>query len=140
MSNIFPKKFKDVFEWQLFLDNFDVSYKQETTLSAVYFLVKDDNNNIIPVYFYKPCDWWFASVCMLSSRTCALENVEEYVRETYEKSAIEEALIYEKMLYIGGVHYTIENFQNVISLPIELEIVDVLTETECLKWMLNNNF
>lgn len=111
--------------------------KQETELSSIFYLVKY-NDVTEPIYFFKFEDVYFASPCVLHSIKMQEEELEKYVRATYEDNSFEEALKYEKTLYVDSILYEIDNPQVAPFLPEKIEIEAILSESECLKWLLNH--
>ncbi len=121
-----------------YLDNFDYSSKQETELSSVYFLIKY-NNIIMPFYFQSFEDIYFESPCELIEYPMEKDNLEYYVKMMYIKDNFEEALKFETLMQREDKHYEIENFQySELFLPDEIEIIDALTESECLDWLIEH--
>lgn len=124
-----------------FLNHFDYESKKETKLSSVYFLVKykyKDKNIVEPIYFTPFEDVYFASPCELYMSNINDDDLEEYVKSIYEVNAYKEAMKFEKLMQIDNMHYEIDCPQVEPFLPDEIEIVNVLTESECVKYLLHN--
>ncbi len=65
-------------------------------------------------------------------------ELEEYVREIYYPESFKEALTYEKTMKRENKHYEIDCPQCPPFLPEEVEIVDMISESECLDWLLEH--
>lgn len=123
-----------------YLRNIDISSKKETKMSSVYFLVKYGKEGFIePIYFTSYEGHFFESPCVLNSYNLNESELEEYVHDTYVKEAWEEALIYEKTMMRENIHYEIDCPQTNLFLPNEIEIIDILSESECVDWLLTHN-
>lgn len=120
-----------------FLNNFDFDSKKDTDMSSVYFLM-EFNDNIKPIYFVPYSDTWFESPCCLHRYKMDDDKLLEYVKELYIPESFEEAYQYEQMFQINGWHYEIENFQCEHFIPEKSKIINVLSEKECLNWLINN--
>lgn len=118
-----------------YLDNLNFEKYSETPLSSVYLLI-NNKGKIEPIYFMHYEDVYFESPCCLM-QTMPEEDVEEYVKEYYETDYIEEAIAYEKGMCRNGYHYEIECPQCSPFLSETFEIIAVLTESECLDWLIN---
>ena len=134
MFNIIIENRKELYN---FLDNVDYSKYQPNSMSSVYFLIKN-KNTIEPIHFMHYKNAYFESPCYLVE-TFSEENVEDYVKETYVKSARKQALEYEKSMCRNGVHYEIECPQCSPFFNGPIQIIQILTEQECLDYLINNN-
>ena len=130
-------KFKTKKELYNFLDSFNFTSKKTTKLSSVYFLIAF-NNNVWPIYFSHFQNVWFAVPCELYEFTLPDNELMDYVKQIYEKDSIEEAYKYEKIFQRNGIHYEINCPQCTPFLPKEVTILEVLSEEECLDWLLEN--
>ncbi len=131
-------------ELNSYLENLDISSKVETPMSCVYFLVTYDNETI-PVYFEQQKSVenpghtvYFESSCDLKAINLPPEELEDYVRYMYREDAFEESLEYEKKMQRGNTHYEIENYQMDKFLPDQLDDIQMISETECLDWLLSH--
>ena len=120
-----------------YLYNVDWSLKEETEMSSVYFLIKF-NNHIEPIYFMHYKDSYFESPCCLHSCDMNENELKEYVRELYYPESFEKALAYEKTMQRKNKHYEIDCPQCSPFLPQEVEIIDMISESECLDWLLKH--
>ena len=83
-------------------------------------------------------DVYFASPCELYMSNLNDDDLEEYVKNIYNANAYKEAMKYEKLMQVNNMHYEIDCPQVEPFLPDEIEIVNVLTESECVKYLLHN--
>lgn len=120
-----------------YLDSVDWNLKRETELSSVYFLVKF-NNHIEPLYFMHYKNSYFESPCYLHSCDMGEYDLEEYVKDIYYPESFKEALAYEKTMKRENKHYEIDCPQCFPFLPEEVEIVGMISESECLDWLLEH--
>ena len=120
-----------------YLYNIDWNLKKETEMSSVYFLIKF-NNHIEPIYFMHYKDSYFESPCCLHGCDMNENELEEYVRELYYPESFEKALAYEKTMQRKNKHYEIDCPQCSPFLPQEVEIIDMVSESECLDWLLKH--
>ena len=120
-----------------YLNNFNFDCYRETELSSVYFLVLHSGKTE-PIYFVKYDDVWFASPCSLQSFKMAKEDILNFVDSIYEPDGIEEALKFETLMHRDNYHYSINSPQCAPFLPEKVEILKVLTESECLDFLISN--
>lgn len=125
---------KELYEY---LGNVDWNLKRETKFSSVYFLIKF-NDHIEPLYFMHYEDSYFECPCYLYSCEMKEGELENYLKETYYPEVFEQALIYEKTMQRENKHYEIICPQCSPFLPQDVEIVDMISESECLDWLLKN--
>ena len=122
-----------------YLDEVDTTDKRTCELDSVYFLVEYDDKKE-PIYFVHVEDMWMASPCVLYSYPMEDEEVENYVLDTYEttkdSSDFEEIYKYESKFQRGNKHYEIYVPLCLDYLPNKLNIVDILSEEECLDWLI----
>lgn len=130
-------KFRTHKEMDRYLDTLDFSSKKVTPMSSVYFLVRHNGREEM-VYFTHFEDTWFESPCCLHQCQLTEQELREYVEETYIKEAWDDAFAYEKTLLVDGVHYEIDNPQCAPWLDKDIEIVKMVSEVECLQWLINN--
>lgn len=132
-----------------YLDSLDFSKYKNNKYDCVHFLIKytvDSKEYVEPVYFWKFDDWYLEYPCTLFNYNESLEdyinfhfgmdddfNVIKKPLDSYEKELVE----YEKQFQIGDVHYEIEHFQCLPFLPEKIEIIGILTEKECLEYLIN---
>lgn len=121
-----------------FLDNQNIN-------CGIYALVTYDNKTE-PTYFSKynfgDGDWYLESPCCLY-QLCEItkpieEFAKEYVDELLEEDANKEEYIeqFVKPMIIDNILYEIENFQCLPYLPKEVDDIRIITERECLKYLL----
>lgn len=118
-----------------YLDNFCFESVRDTNLSSVYFLIEFDNH-VEPIYFRRFEDCWFASPCGLFEFPLNDDNVMEFVKAMYDEDSLEEAYEFEKTMQRNGHHYEIDCPQCFPFLPDSIKILDVLSDSECLDWLL----
>lgn len=118
-----------------YLDNFDWEEKKETEISSVYFLI-EYNNKIAPIYFCDFEDYWLEYPCTLVRTEYTKEELEEYISSTYKKEYLDLVRKYVNIMYRDGYFYEIECYQNNFFLPERLIILEAMTESECLNWLL----
>lgn len=120
-----------------FLKSQDYNKKKDTSMSSVYFLV-EYNDIIEPIYFTPFMDVFFESPCSLYEYDMDVEDIPKYVEEMYEKKHYDEALVYTLSMYRNGKLYEIENFQCEPFLPDKINNIKMISESECLSWLLRN--
>lgn len=120
-----------------YLDNVDWNLKKENKLADVYFLIKFDQH-IEPIYFTQFEDVYFEYPCDLKRFPLEENELSEYVKEMYGADEFEMALEYEKLLQREGWHYEIMCWQCSPFLPEEIEVIDMISESECLDWLLKH--
>lgn len=120
-----------------YLDNVDWFSKKDTSLSSVYFLVTFDNHTE-PMYFTSFEDVYFESPCELHRFPLNEDEVEEYVRELYYEDSFNNALEFERTMQRGNWHYDIDCPQCFPFLPEQLDNIQMISETECLDWLLEH--
>lgn len=114
---------------------------QNDTEFGTYALVTYDNK-IEPTWFTKYGDWFLESPCQLYEIMDVTEPIDkfakEYVSELLEDGADVEDYInkYVKPMIIDGTLYEIENFQCSPYLPKNLDGIELISERECLEYML----
>lgn len=128
-------KFATREELYRFLNNFDWESKKDHPFSSVYFLVKCEDF-VGPVYFYKYEDCWFESPCTISYMPLEDNKLREYIEELYEKDSWDQAYQYESLFQRDNIHYTIDSPQCSLFLSENIEIAQVMTETECLNFFM----
>lgn len=121
-----------------YLNHMDWDSKKDTPWSSVFFLVKC-NGCEAPVYFEKYEDVYFGRPCALTGFQMPMEELKDYVNYLYFPEDFEEAYAYESTMQLEDMHYEIHNPQSSPFLPEEFEIVEVLSETECLYWLLEHS-
>lgn len=94
-------------------------------------------------------DWFLESPCELyrfEFKDTSEESIRAYAEELYEPDGTEDAINNIKSMLRDGWLYEIENFQTMPYLPNELDNIELISEIECLDWMLkqpvngNNHF
>ena len=120
-----------------YLNNVDWFSKKDTSLSSVYFLVTFDNHTE-PIYFTSFEDVYFESSCELHRFPLKEDEVEEYVNEIYYEDSLCRALEFEKTMQRGDWHYDIDCPQGDLFLPDVLDDIQMISETECLNWILDH--
>lgn len=90
--------------------------------------------------------WFLESPCVLR-RICEVDKpIDEFCKEYMEncieliEDASEEDYIenFVKPMIMNGWFYEIENFQTEPYLPKEVDSIKIISERECLEWMLEN--
>lgn len=118
-----------------YLDSLDFSEKKETEMSSVYFLIKE--NGIEEMVYFMPYNGsYFESPCMLREWQMKKEELRKYVEELYTKESWDAAYEYEKLMQIDDNHYEIDNFQCEPYLKENIEIIQMVSESECLQWLI----
>lgn len=115
---------------------------------GTYALVFHDNK-IEPVWFtkydFKGEDWFLESPCelykVMEVRDVSDANLIEYLKELLDKDANIEEYIneYVESMIVDGVLYEINNFQCSPYLPEYVDDIKLISERECLEYMLMNN-
>jgi len=97
-------------------------------------------------YNFGEGDWFLESPCQLYKiMKVEDDSVDEfckaYVEGILEDGADEQAYIdkYVKPMIIDGILYEINNFQCSPYLPEYVDNIEIITEKECLEYMLKNN-
>lgn len=136
-----------------FLKNIDYKKYKATSMSDVYFLIRyieDGKTYVEPTYFQEYKGSYFESPCTLmeykytslrqwlnfiyGDSDISMEKRNSKVSE-FDKDSVE----YERQFQIGNTHYTIENFQCAPYLPKKLDILKILSEKDCLNYLLKDN-
>lgn len=120
-----------------YLDNTDWDSKRDTKISSVYFLVTFDGHTE-PIYFTSYEDVYFESPCELHRFPMKEDEIEEYVKEMYDKQYLKVSLEYEKTMQRGDWHYDIDVPQCTPFLPEQLDDIKMISESECLDWILDH--
>lgn len=120
-----------------YLNNFNFNSKKQTQMGSVYFLIKY-NDTIEPIYFFPFENVWFESPCEVHKCEMTEKELLEYVHEIYVKDAWDKAYEFEKLMLKNGYHHEIDCPQCSPFLPDDIEILDVLTERECLEWIIEH--
>lgn len=126
---------EQLYKW---LRETDTSHKKTHELSSVYYMIRF-NGHTEPMHFMHYNGVYFESPCMLRSYNIPESELDNYVKELYIPEYVEEAMEYEKTMQKGDIHYEIDNPQCSPFLPSEFSILDILSEQECLEWLITNN-
>ena len=105
------------------------------------------NNRIEPTWFSKHNfegeDWFLESPCQLHKIMEVTKPVDKFARE-YVTDLLEEGSDVEdyinkhvKLMIVDDILYEIENFQCSPYLPKEVDGIELISEQECLVYMLN---
>ena len=107
------------------------------------------NNKTEPTWFTKynledgNGDWFLESPCELYRVMFATEPIDEFANKYAELYELEDGETYEdiankyvKPMIINGVLYSIENFQCAPYLPSEVDEIKLISEKECLEFLL----
>jgi hypothetical protein len=121
-----------------YLDSLDWNAKRDTSLSSVYFLVTYDNHTE-PIYFMSFEDVYFPSPCELHRFPFKENEIEDYVKEMYYEDSFNNALEFEKTMQRGNWHYDIDCPQCSPFLPEQLDNIEMISENECLDWLLERS-
>lgn len=132
---------QELYEW---LDNQNPDTKKDTAFSSVYYLVTyyDDITEhpiTAPLHFMQYENSYFESPCSLTYQEINTEeDLKKYVQDLYISSSWEDGLAYEKNLWRDGKLYEIYNLQVA---PFIEEVIDIkmISERECLEWMLSHD-
>lgn len=108
--------------------------KQESIWFSVFNNWTTDENGV-------PKNWYLESPNMLFRTELAmpyLDSLKAYANEIYEE--VNEDLIKELLSMVrNGCLYEIDSFQCEPFLPDKLDDIKLVSESECLDWMLENN-
>lgn len=114
--------------------------------SGSYALVTYDNHTEtiwISKYTVGESGYWFleapCELCRYEFKDDSDKAIIEYVKELYEKDAIEEGIKYTKSMLRDGYLYDIDAPQTAPFLPDKLDDLTLISEQYCLEWMLNQN-
>lgn len=118
-----------------YIENCDKKDKKKCKLSSIYYLIKIGDNEF-PVYFMPFEDVYFESECVLIKNPATRKDVVEYVKEMYPYNTQKEALKYELTMFRNGFHYQIDCPQCFPFLPQEIDDIKVISEIECLDWLI----
>ena len=129
------RKFRTRQKLQEYLSRFNFGQYEVHEMASVYFLMRY-NGIIYPVYFEENDGYYMETDCELRMIPMKKKELKDFVKETYQKEYRKEALEYESMLQIGKRHYEIVCYQSTGFLPEETEILAVLTEPECVRWLI----
>ena len=118
-----------------YLRGVDKTVKKETEFSDIFFLV-EYNNHVEPIHFMEYEDTFFESPCIL--RYCKMDDNDliSFVLDMYLNESVEDALAYERTMQRNGYHYEIDCLQTEPFLTMPCKIIDMLSETECLDWLI----
>lgn len=121
----------------------------KNNVDYAYALVKY-NNKIEPIYFRKYTNednsiWFLESSCELNKIMKVSKPIDKFCREYVEQyielesDENEEYFINQfiKPMIVNGWLYEIENFQCEPFLPINVDDIKLISEKECLEYMLN---
>ena len=109
------------------------------------------NNRTEPTWFtrynFGNGDWFLESPCILYRLMEVNEPIDDFCKKYMEECIVleegesEENYITEfvKPMIVDGWLYEIENFQCFPYLPKEIEDIELISERECLNYMLKNN-
>lgn len=118
-----------------YLDHVNLEKKKEAEHSPVYLLV-EYRGKIKPVYFWRHDNWWIESLCILRNIHYADEQPNVLSQSHFDEFVFESILSCSKPVYRNGYFYQIENYQCTPFLPEEMIFHQILSETECLDWLL----
>ena len=123
---------KELYEY---LESVDWESKRDCSWSSVYFLISyDEHTEAIHFMHYE--DSWFESSCVLRGFPLPDNKLREYVEERYIEKLWNEAHKYESVFQKDNYHFEIDNPQCFPFLPEEVEVVKVMSEEECLEWLI----
>lgn len=121
-----------------YLNNFDFESIKDNELSSVFFLVEFDGH-VEPIYFTPFEGVWFESPCNLFKIQLKDNEIEHYVKNLYYSGYWDIGYEYEKNMQRNGWHYEINCHQCFKFLPDKIKIVGVISDVECLDWLLNKS-
>lgn len=110
-----------------YLDHVNWGAKEETEQLMTYYLV-EYRGSIRPVYFWKYGNWWIEYPCILRKIIDIENQTEPYLFEI--------AAIHSKKIYRDGQCWKIESFPCSPFLPEEMTFLQIMSESECVDWML----
>lgn len=119
-----------------YLNGVDWSLKKDNSMASVYFLVEFDGHTE-PIYFFNYADSWFECPCELHRYPLPDNQVKDLVKELYEENSWLSAYEYEINFQKHGYHYEINNPQCTPFLPEKFNILDMISESECLIWLMD---
>lgn len=123
---------KELYEY---LESVDWKSKRDCSWSSVYFLISyDEHTEAIHFMHYE--DSWFESPCMLRGFPLDDDKLREYIEEQYIEKSWDEAYKYESVFQKDNYHFEIDNPQCFPFLPEKVEIIKVMSEEECLEWLI----
>lgn len=118
-----------------FLNNVDWNSKKDHDWSSVYFLISF-NNYTEMIYFANYNGTWFESPCSLRGFPLQDNELKKYVEEIYSKKYWNEAYQYEQIFQKNNIHYEIDSPQCFPFLPENIEIIQIMSEKDCLNWLI----
>lgn len=118
-----------------YLENLDWESKRDHEWSSVYFLITY-NGHTEAIYFSNYKGAWLESPCILRGFPLEDNKLREYIEEIYIEKSWNEAYQYESKFQKNNYHYEIDNPQCAPFLPEDIEIVKVMSEKECLEWLI----
>ncbi len=133
------KKCKNREKLQKYLRKFDFEKYRQHPYADVYFLMRYDDE-IFPIAFEEFEDEYQETVCELQMMPMYPNQLENFVRSSYEESHWKEALAYESCMQKGNRHYEILCWESRGFLPQKTEILAILTESQCLDWLINYKY
>ena len=118
-----------------YLNKVDIESKRETSLSSVYFLV-EQNGKDEAIYFMSYNGVYFESPCELHSWEMKDTDLDSYVLDMYMNESFNEAYELEKLMQRDNMHYEIDCPQTGPFLKMPCKIKGLLSESECLDFLL----
>lgn len=118
-----------------FIESVDYKEKKDHKYADVYYHIKYNGYDAMYSFFhYKGCH--FESQVYLNKWPMTENELREYIEEDYLKEAWDEIYEYEKRFLVDGYHYEIEIPHCDVYFEKDIEILDVVTEMECFRWLL----
>lgn len=136
----YPLNLENKKELYEYLDNVETKHKRKTNMCSVYYLIEYEYKTkkiIEPIYFMHYKNVYFPSPCELHYCEMKEKELKEYVLEMYEEESLEEAYEYENIFQKGNTHYEIYVPQCAPFLPEKVCVLNILSEEECLEWLLS---
>ena len=121
-----------------YLDRIDYNKYKESNMSDVYFMLKEEDSRPYVVTFLHFEGSYFECPQELIRFPLQDKELKDYIIDNYSNEYFNEALEYEKKFQLNGYHYEINGWQ--VEPWIEkLEDIKPITESECLKFMLDHS-
>jgi len=122
------------------------NYLKENITDIGSYALVTYNNETYPIWITafwnwdKDGDWFLEAPCegrRYEFKDTSDKAIREFVKEQYEEEYIEEGIKYVKSMIRDGYLYEIDSPQVAPFLPDKLDDLILISEEECLEWMLN---
>ena len=121
-----------------YLNNGCEKKKQKKINDEVYYLIEYEGE-VHPYHFFKYLGRYIEWRCSLSEKKCTEERLEEYVRFYWGEECFDEILQKIKKSYKDGCLYELAFQLMPFYLDDGMKLIDVLTEEECIEWLMQNH-